>query len=161
MATRDLIGKRGEAIVTARLMDFCGNRDPYFDVHPLGEKCPTFDYLVELVNAGNSVPYFLAQVKSTRKGFTKTGRRLLVQVDEQDIRRMIQCPFPTYLIGIDEPNDKAYVVSIHGSISGSIASMPSRYPLIPRNLRRLRDEVTTHWKQLDSASKVSVFTYED
>ena len=48
MATRDLIGKRGEAIVTARLMDFCGNPDPYFDVHPLGEKCPTFDYLVEL-----------------------------------------------------------------------------------------------------------------
>ena len=46
MATRDLIGKRGEAIVTARLMDFCGNLNPYFDVHPLGEKCPTFDYLV-------------------------------------------------------------------------------------------------------------------
>jgi hypothetical protein len=63
-------------------MDFCGNPDPYFDVHPLGEKCPTFDYLVELVNAGDSVPYFLAQVKSTRQGFTKKGRRLLVQVEE-------------------------------------------------------------------------------
>jgi hypothetical protein len=46
MSARDLIGKRGEAIVTARLMDFCGNPEPYFDVHPLGEKCPTFDYLV-------------------------------------------------------------------------------------------------------------------
>jgi len=56
MATRDLIGKRGEAIATARLMDFCGNPEPYFDVHPLGEKCPTFDYLVELVNVGDSVP---------------------------------------------------------------------------------------------------------
>ena len=95
MATRDLIGKRAEAIVTARLMDFCGNPDPYFDVHPLGEKCPTFDYLVELVNVRNSVPYFLAQVKSTQNGFTQTERRLLVQVDEEDVWRMVQCPFPT------------------------------------------------------------------
>ena len=126
MATRDLIGKRGEAIATTRLRDFCGNPDPYFDVHPLGEKCPTFDYLVELVNAGNSVPYFLAQVKSTQKGFTKKGRRLLVQVAEEDIRRMVRCPFPTYLIGVDEPHDWAYLISVHGNLNGLIASLPSK-----------------------------------
>src|SRR5688572_18631339 len=99
MTARDLIGKRGEAIVTTRLMDFCGNLRPFFDVHPLGQKCPTFDYLVELVNASDSVPYFLASVRSTRKGFTKRHRRLIVQVDAEDIRRMVRCPFPTYLIG--------------------------------------------------------------
>src|SRR5947209_7166221 len=161
MATRDLIGKRGEAIMTARLMDFCGNPDPYFDVHPLGEKCPTFDYLVELVTAGDSVPYFLAQVKSTRKGFTKNERRLLVGVDADDVRRMVQCPFPTYLVGVDEPNDRAYVVSVHGGKSGPMTSMPSRYPLTPRNLRRLWEEVTAHWQRLDAAAKVSVFLDED
>ncbi len=161
MPTRDLIGKRGEAIVTARLMDFCGNPDPYFDVHPLGEKCPTFDYLVELVNAGDSVPYFLAQVKSTRKGFTKEGRRLLVQVGEEDVRRTVRCPFPTYLIGVHEPNDRAYFVSVHGSMTGPIASMPSRYPLTPRNLRRLWEEVTAHWKRMDATAKASAFLYED
>ena len=75
-------------------MDFCGNPDPYFDVHPLGEKCPTFDYLVEVVNAGASIPYFLAQVKSTRQGFTKKERRLLVRLDEEDVQRMVRCPFP-------------------------------------------------------------------
>ena len=48
MIARDLIGKRGEAIVSERLLDFCGNPLPYFDPHPLGEKCPTFDYLVEV-----------------------------------------------------------------------------------------------------------------
>jgi hypothetical protein len=161
MATRDLIGKRGEAITTARLMDFCGNHDPYFDVHPLGEKCPTFDYLVELVHAGESVPYFLAQVKSTRQGFTKKERRLLVLVDEADVRRMVQCPFPTYLIGVDEPNDRAYVVSLHGSIRGSITSMPSKYPLTPRNLQRLWEEVIAYWRKLDAAAKVSAFAYEE
>jgi hypothetical protein len=161
MATRDRIGKRGEAIVTARLMDFCGNPDPYFDVHPLGEKCPTFDYLVELVNAGDSIPYFLAQVKSTQQGFTKKGRRLLVQVDAEDVWRMVRCPLPTYLVGVDEPNDRAYVVSVHGSMSGSLASMPSRYSLTPRNLRRLWEEVTAHWVKLDAAAKASVFVYEE
>src|ERR1043165_6614064 len=140
-----MIGKRGEAILIARLMDFCGNLDPYFDVHSLGEKCPTFDYLVELINAKGSVPYFLAQVKSTRKGFTKKRHRLLVQVDEEDVQRMLLCPFPTYLIGVDEPNDRAYVVSIHGNISGSIASMPSKYPLTAKNLRKLWEEVTAYW----------------
>ena len=66
MAAHDLIGKRGESIVIARLMDPCGNPEPYFDPHPLGEKCPTYDFLVELVNAGDSVPYFFVQVKATR-----------------------------------------------------------------------------------------------
>jgi hypothetical protein len=161
MATRDLIGKRGEAIVTARLMDFCGNPDPYFDVHPLGEKCPTFDYLVELVAAGASVPYFLSQGKATRQGFTKGQRRLLVQVGEEDVERMVRCPFPTYLIGVDEPNDRTYIVSVHGSMGGPIASMPSRYPLTARNLGRLWEEVTAHWKKRDGAAKASAFTYED
>jgi hypothetical protein len=161
MGTRDRIGKRGEAIVTARLMDFCGNPDPYFDVHPLGEKCPTFDFLVELINAGDSVPYFLAQAKSTQKGFTKKGRRLLVQLDEEDVRRMVRCPLPTYLIGVDEPRDRAYVVSVLGSMSGPVASMPSRYPLTPRNLRRLWQEVTAHWKTLDAAAKASAFLCEE
>lgn len=161
MTARDWIGKRGEAIVTTQLMDFCGNSDPYFDVRPLGEKCPTFDYLVELINAGDSVPYFLAQVKATRKGFTKKERRLLVQVEEEDVGRMVRCPFPTYLIGVDEPNDRAYVVAVQGSISGPIASMPSRYPLTPRNFHRLWEEVTAHWKKLDAAAKTSAFPYED
>ena len=161
MGTRDLIGKRGEGIVTARLMDFCGNPVPYFDVHPLGEKCPTFDYLVELVTAGPSVPYFLTQVKATKQGFTKRKSRLLVQVDEEDVQRMLRCPFPTYLIGVDEPNDSAFVVSIHGSIRGPITSMPSKYPLNAANLRKLWDEVIAYWLKLDASAKESAFIYEE
>jgi hypothetical protein len=74
---------------------------------------------------------------------------------------MVQCPFPTYLVGVDEPNDRAYVVSVHGSMSGSLASMPSRYPLTARNLRRLWEEVTAHWKKLHAAAKTSAFLYEE
>src|SRR6266496_416133 len=127
----------GEAIVTARLIDFCGNPEPYFDVHPLGEKCPTFDYLVELVSAGDSVPYFLVQVKSTKKEFTKKERRLLVQVADDDVRRMVQCPLSTYLVGVPEPSGQAFVVSVHGNMRESIPSMPSIYPLNADNLGKL------------------------
>jgi hypothetical protein len=56
---------------------------------------------------------------------------------------------------------RAYVVSVHGHMKGSIASMPSWYPLTPRNLHRLWEEVTAHWQKLDAAAKVSAFTYEE
>jgi hypothetical protein len=74
---------------------------------------------------------------------------------------MVQCPFPTYLIGVDEPTDRANIVSVHGNISGAIGSIPSRHPLTPRTLRRLWEEVTAHWKKLDAAAKASAFIYKD
>jgi hypothetical protein len=110
MAVRDLIGKRGEAIFVARLMDFCGNPEPYFDPHWLGDKCPTYDYLVELVNARDSTPYFFVQVKATQKAQTKRERRLVVQVGATEVQRMVECPVPTYLVGVDEPSSDAYIV---------------------------------------------------
>ena len=116
---RDYIGKRGEAIATASLLDFCGNPEPYFDPYFLGEKCPTYDFLVELLGAGASSPYFLAQVKSTRQGFTKKTLDLKVALKAADVQKMIRCPIPTYLIGIDEPNARSYIVSIHGKLTGS------------------------------------------
>jgi hypothetical protein len=160
MSSRDLIGKRGENIAVERLMDFCGNPLPYFDPHPLGEKCPTYDFLVELVGTGGSNPYFLAQVKSTRKSGTKGTADLKVQVKAKDVQPMVRCPIPTYLIGIDEPAAKAYIVSVHGILKGTISSIPTSYPLDAVNLRILRDEVRAHWQILSqsSNSKSSAFT---
>src|ERR1700689_1767557 len=109
MVAKDLIGKRGETIACERLLDFCGNPSPYFDPHPLGEKCPTFDYLVELIGAGRSTPYFLAQVKATKQGHTKGTMDLKVRLKARDVQMMVRCPIPTYLIGIDEPAEKAYI----------------------------------------------------
>jgi hypothetical protein len=157
---RDHIGKRGEWVAATRLMDPCGNPDPYFDPHYLGEKCSTFDYLVELVNAGDSPPYFLAQVKVTRKGRTKGTRRLIAGVTSEDVRRMARCPLPTYLLGVDEPREKVFIVSVHGGMTGAIASMPTTYPLTPKNLRRLWEEVVDYWGKLEAGAKTSVFTFK-
>ena len=70
MGNADFIGGRGEAIAFARLTKVCRDDDvPFFWPHYLGEKSQTFDYLVELVDAGESTPYFFVQVKKTHVAF--------------------------------------------------------------------------------------------
>jgi hypothetical protein len=156
---RDLAGKRGEFIASERLLDFCGRKIPYFDPHLLGEKFPTYDLLVELTGQHASKPYFLAQVKSTRSRAKNGMTNLKVQLKARDVRFMIRCPIPTYLIGVDEKAEMAYIVSIHGNLTSGISSMPTTFPLDRGNLRILRDEVRTYWNKLafNAATKTSAF----
>jgi hypothetical protein len=159
MHARDLTGKRGEFIASERLLDFCGRSLPYFDPYLLGEKFPTYDLLVELTGKHASKPYFLAQVKSIRSGGKKGMTDLKVQLNSQDVRFMIRCPIPTYLIGVDEKAEVAYIVSIHGALEGGIASIPTTFPLDAGNLETLYDEVLGYWRKLarSSREKTSVF----
>jgi hypothetical protein len=84
---------------------------------------------------------------------------LKVQLKAKDVRAMLVCPIPTYLIGVDERAELAYIVSIHGRIVGGISSIPMLYPLDRGILRILRDEVRAYWKTLatSSKSKMSAF----
>ena len=73
MGKSDYIGGRGESIASMRL-DRIWRTDadlPYFWPHFLGEK-KKFDFLVELVDAGLSTPFFFVQVKTTQKDYTRT-----------------------------------------------------------------------------------------
>ncbi len=101
MGITDFIGGRGEAIAYTHLSQVCRDDDlPYFWPHYLGEKCETFDFLVELVDAAEKTPFFFVQVKATRKDFTKRQAppRLRVEVSEKDVRRMSGFP-AHYLCG--------------------------------------------------------------
>jgi Domain of unknown function (DUF4365) len=149
MHPRDLTGKRGEFIASERLLDFCGRRVPYFIPYILGEKFPTYDLLVELTGRHASKPYFLAQVKSTRSGRNNRMASLKVQLKAQDVRSMVRCPIPTYLIGVDEKAKMAYILSIHGKLTRSISSIPKKFPLDCGNLRILHDEVATEVRPWD------------
>jgi len=159
MHARDLAGKRGEFIASERLLDFCGRSIPYFDPYLLGEKFPTYDLLVELTGQHASKPYFLAQVKSTRSGGKKGMADLNVQLKTQDVRFMIRCPIPTYLIGVDEKAEVAYIISIHGNLTGGISSIPTTFPLDRGNLRVLRDEVQAYWRTLAPSSKMKTSAF--
>src|SRR5262245_27581609 len=88
-------------------------KDPYFRQRVLGDRHPTLDYLVELV--GSEAFFFFVQVKSTRQGYRKgrSIRQLRVNVGKEDVRRMTASPIPTYVVGIDEPGEVGYILSMN------------------------------------------------
>jgi hypothetical protein len=160
MGITDFIEGRGEALAYASLAKFCrDDRLPYFWPHYLGEKFQTFDFLVELLDAGEQTPYFFVQVKTTRKAFTKTHTppRLRVEVSEEDVRRMIAYPAPTYVIGVHQGTERAFIISVHGTMSEAISSITTAHELTCETLRRLWDEVREFWRVRDMRRSVSAF----
>ncbi len=70
MGITDYVGGRGEAITFARLTRACriDSELPYFWPHYLGEKCETFDFLVELVDAGEKDTFLLRPGENHSQG---------------------------------------------------------------------------------------------
>jgi hypothetical protein len=161
MGITDFIGGRGEAIAFARLARVCRpDADlPYFWPHFLGEKCPTFDFLVELVDAGEKTPFFFVPVRATRKELTRRQRppRLRVEVSEKEVRRMNAFPAPTYVVGVHEREERAFIISVHGDMAEMIPSITTAHELTPETLRRLWDEVREFWQGRDMSRPTSAF----
>lgn len=159
MANADDLGRRGEALFLLRITDFCGGKQQLFRPHFLGEKCPTLDYLVELLGAGLNTPFFFAQVKATRLGCTKGKKqRLRVKVSGEDVQRMAAFPAPTYLIGIDEPREAAFIWCVHAAMKHALPSLPTDFPVDGPNLRRLWQEVKDYWDGRDMRQQKSFFS---
>jgi Domain of unknown function (DUF4365) len=155
MGKADHIGVRGESIEISKLAMFCRTKPhmPYFEAHFLGEKCRRYDYLVELVDAGERPQFFFVQVKATQKELTKRQDppRLRVEVSKDDVRQMVACPIPTYLVGVHEPTERAFVIAIHGAMSEAISSITTAHELNPLTLRKLWEEVKEFWLDHDMA----------
>ena len=137
-----------------------GGRTPtwYFWLHFLGEKKRTFDFLVELVDAGPSTPFFLVQVRTTRKDYTRTQNppRLRVEIAEEDIRQMVAFPAPTYVIGVHEREERAFF-SVHEGMSATIPSITTAHELNGTTLLRLWEEVRGFWQGRDMRRTTSSF----
>ena len=160
MGITDYIGGRSEAIASMHLSATCRLESdlPYFWPHYLGEKCQTFDFLVELVDAGDETPFFFVQVKGTRKDYTKREGRLDVEVSAREVLRMVSFPAPTYLVGVHEKETRAFVISVHGLMREAIPSITTGHELNPYTLRRLWDEVRAFWHGRDMSRRGSHFT---
>lgn len=137
----------------AALTDFDGRKRPFFRPAPLGEKCPTFDYLVALLDPGPTPVYFLVQVKGTRRGVSKDGTRLNVQIAADDVWRIAQCRLPAYVIGVDERTKNCYLASLAGRRREPLTGLTTRHPMTPTVLRRLRAEVRARWRALPGPRK--------
>jgi Domain of unknown function (DUF4365) len=159
MRSNDDIGGRGEAIFCVRITQPCGpNREPLFRPCFLGEKKATLDFLVELVGLAGRSAFFFVQVKTTGKEVTSRAKTIAVKVKKRDIDRMVGYPAPTYVIGIDENNETAYIVSANSPVPGDLPSLPTTFPLDQRNLETLWGEVDTFWKSRDMTLKSSAFS---
>jgi hypothetical protein len=162
MGPTDFIGGRGEAIAFAHLARICREfrQVPFFWPCYLGEKAETFDYYVELVDAGAITPYFFVQVKTTTKLLTRTQEppRLRIEVPASDLQRMLRHPAPTYIVGIDERTDRAYIVVVFGGMTEAISSITTAHELTVSTLKCLWDEVLDFWQGRDMVRVASAFT---
>ncbi len=162
MGKADFIGGRGEWVAYLHLTRLCRTDEdaPYFAPHFLGEKGRLFDFLVELVDSSQDATlFFFVQVKSTRKKYTKSGSqpRLRVEISQEDVRRMVATPAPTFVIGVHEREERAFVVAVHGAMSRAISSITTAHELTPETLRRLWREVRDFWRERDMARVATSF----
>lgn len=152
----DDVGERGQSLVHLLLTDLCGRTTPYFRPRSLGDKYPTFDFIVEVVDQPSY--FFFVQVKATTQGYTKEENRLLVQLDQQDVDRMVACPAPTYLIGMDVAPQigVGYLLSVNEP-RPRVASLTTKYRIDCSVLKELRDEVIGYWAGRDTVLRGSRF----
>lgn len=143
---QNVIGERGERIFYLAITDFRSFSGPIFSASHLGEKWPTVDFYVELLKVRKSSPFFLAQVKTTAKPLRKNARVLSINVEKKKCERLFRIPGPTYIFGIHEPTQKAYVLSIHSKPYKGIYRIPLKYELTPENLNLLYREVREFWQ---------------
>jgi len=151
MSLQDRIGSHGEFVFQALISRRCGRK---FYFHPIfmGEKHPTTDMTVELLDPTRIRSLFYVQVKSTTLGYNglETGRKLRVDITADDIENLKCYPGPTDLVGIDADKDRGFLVGVTSTVYGPINGLSTRHPLNCRNIRALWAEVDAYW---NSASR--------
>jgi hypothetical protein len=154
--TTDDIGDRGQWTFCFLFTAPYGRADPIFRPRFLGDKYPTFDYIVEVVDRPEY--FFFVQVKSTTKGYTEhPPYRLKVQVSQTDVERMVACPAPAYVVGIDTTaDDLGFLLSVNEPRE-NVASMTTAHRIDGDLLLRLRDEVVAFWAGRDMIHRDSRF----
>lgn len=159
MRSKDDIGDRGESIFKVRITQPCGTPpEPLFRPFFLGEKKATLDFMVELIGLSNRSAYCFIQVKTTIKQVQPKAKTLKVGIKKSDIDKMVGYPGPTYIVGIDETAEAAYIVSANKGTAKDLPSIPLSFPLDAKNLARLWTEVDYYWRGLNLVLDNSVFS---
>ena len=149
--TADQIGRRAETYAQIALSmpaEAKGGR-VLFQTTPLGDKYPTLDLLVDLIDdQDEAVGYFFVQVKGTTKP-RPPGGRLPVEVELLHYNRMVRHPSPTYLIGVDLCDLRqpaAYLIAASAERAAMLSSMSRTFDLAEDAVRiALYDEVVRYW----------------
>lgn len=160
MHVNDYSGRRGESLAAVLLTRLWGQAQPLFVPYFLGEKAETLDFLVELIGAGPSTPFFFIQVKTTQKGYTRSAsaeRRLRVQMSVDELRRLADRPVPTYVVGIEEREEAGYLLCISAAPESGFSCFPTSFPMNGPSLQLLWEEVKEYWERHAPPPLVSKF----
>jgi len=149
MRDHDHIGSAGELFFQAWISRRCYNRF-FFRPIPMGEKHPTTDILVELVEPTRIQSVFYVQVKSTTLGYSGGGasRKLKVNVSREDIANLKQYPGPTYVAGIDVKKRRGYIAAIVSGMTGAVNGLPTYHTIDCPTIRALWAEVDAYWSSI-------------
>jgi hypothetical protein len=156
MPHTDSIGNRGEALFHAAITRWHPVKG-FFEPCHLGAKWKGADYLVELLDVAGARPFFLVQVKTTRSGYLKRSKRLKVRATSDSVADLSSYAVPTYLVGVDEVEEEAFLVSANGETSARMKHMSSAFPLTPENLFTLWTEVEAFWSGAAFPTTASAF----
>ena len=150
----NVIGKRGESIfstIISRYVDPAGFLlDPTF----LGEKFPTVDFYVHLLNYSHKKAFFFASVKTTTIGYTVDNTKLKITINKAELSELLKYPVPVYLFGIDEQEEKGYFVCAnHLDANNNLNGIPTRFPVNAVNVHLLWQEVANYWNNHEEITK--------
>jgi hypothetical protein len=152
------LGSRGEGIFSLLITEITHRGSPIFVPEFLGSSWPVVDYIVRLRGTTGSVaPYFFVQVKTTRRGYTESGR-LKASISAREIEGLVANPVPTYIVGVDERAKAAYLMAASGAPQRGLGSLPANFPLNRSTGKALWDEVDTFWRSVTPAQFVSRFS---
>ena len=156
-ALSEPIGDRGERIFELAVTNYKDFTAPLFKPGFLGAKWPAIDYYVELLGARGATPFFFAQIKTTAQPIAANATALEINAEKKKCEQLFKIPGPTYLVGVHEPTEKAYILSVHNRPTQGVYRIPLNFELTSANLRVLHQEVCNFWKSFPNKPTESHF----
>src|SRR5690349_22477887 len=106
----NIIGKRGESIFSTLISRYVDPVGFLLDPTFLGDKFPTVDFYVHLLNYSHKKAFFFASVKTTTLGYNADNTKLKITVEKEELAELIKYQLPVYLFGIDENRETGYFI---------------------------------------------------
>lgn len=157
--TNDQIGRHAELIAAEVLSRPLGHpfRRPLLRVVFLGDKYPTADFLVDILDPSDqSCGFCFVQVKGT--GGASTSRRVKVDVPADKFNRLARLPAPSYLLAVDVLSRACYLSPACRTRTTAVSSVTRKYPLSQDSVRiALYREVLAFWSVRKAVRRTSGF----
>lgn len=147
------IGKRGENIFATLITRKNSAGNFLFDPTFLGDKFPTVDFYVSLLDYPLKA-FFFASIKTTTLGYTAGGEKLKITIDKKDVAELAAFNLPVYIFGVDEGLEEGFFIAASElDIELNINGITTKYPITPDNLERLYKEVADYWNNSHKNTK--------